>query len=110
MNVFGEIGEMRKIRKAANDVERRGDGHIVQQRGEFVTHGPGLGGIGAAKADRGLPHLFNARAAFFPCLCAQHLAEQATEKPRVLLERQVTVEGVVGHVRALAKVNRSTRA
>ncbi len=93
VDVFGDIGQMREIAERANDVERLCDRQLIQQTGELVLDRRRVVGRGTAQTDCGLPDRFDARIAALSRLRAQHIAKQTSQQTRVLLERQVLVDG-----------------
>ncbi len=94
VHVLGNVGEMRKITERANDIEHALDRQRVQHRSQRMARGIGLGAARAAEGDGRLADRLDSRVAFGAGLRAQHVAEHASQQPRVFLERQVLV--VVG--------------
>ncbi len=95
MHVLGEVRKVREIAERAHDIERVGDGKVVQYRGERFLDALRVAGLRATKTDRGLADRFDALVSGIARLRAQDVAQQASEKARVFAQRQILVVGGV---------------
>ena len=84
--VFGDVGQMRKIRKRAHDRDGLFAAQFRQQRGQFLA---GFGVVFAAKSHRRLADRFDHIKYEIILLLAQHIAEHPAEQADVFLERGV---------------------
>ena len=95
VHVLGDVDEMREIAERADDIQRLRNGEVGQQRVELPFDAWRVVRDRAAEADSGLPDGFDPRIAGFAALRSQDVAQQASEKARVLAQGQILV-GVGG--------------